>query len=203
MNYVEIERVWRSPHNRPSTVERERDKQRFLADLRRRNRGFAIFITLVFTVLTVVTGRAVLAQLGTVPGPGHVDIFREWGAVLLLGLPWGAAIFFLREHLRHRRRHAAGVHSIGTSVRALLDENRLARLRLKWIAGLHGALLLLLPVVVFQLRAVGKAGDEILIPAFVIWPVIAVGILGGLRFHDRRTLRPRQQELEELLRSYE
>lgn len=203
MNFAEIEHVWRSPHNRPTPAQLDREKQQFVADLRRRHRGFAIFIAVVIGVLTLVSARLVAQVVWAAPGAERIEVFREWGALVMLVLPWGAALFFLREYRRHRRRHAECGQSICASVRALLDENRLNRARLKWVAVLHGAFLLVLPVIVYQLRAVGKAGDEILVPAFVVWPIIAGGILLGLRFHDRRTLLPRKRELETLLSSYE
>jgi peptidoglycan/LPS O-acetylase OafA/YrhL len=86
---------------------------------------------------------------------------------------------------------------------ALLDEIAMARARLKVVASLHGATLVLLPLVVWQLRKTGKAGDEILWPAFVGWPLFAVGILVALWWYDRSRLRPRQRQLEALHREYE
>ena len=203
MNFAEIEHVWRSSHNRPSVEIVERDRLRFLAELERRNRGFVVFITLVIAVLAVITGRVIVNQIGAVTGAGRVDVMHEWGAFVMLGLPWLAVFFFLREHLRIRRRAATEGPSIRAGIRALLDETRFARLRLKWVAGMHGAVLVILPIVVFQLRAVGKAGDEILVPAFVIWPIIAAGILAGLWAHDRRKLRPREEQFRALLKAYE
>jgi hypothetical protein len=204
MNFADIENVWRSPHNRPSPAELEKQKMKLVADLRRRRRGFAIFITLVFAVLAAMTGRLVFHVLWAAPSTSSdIDFSQEWGVLLLFPLPWLAALFFYREYRRHRLRHVNAEQSIGASVRALLDENRLARTRLKWVSVLHGAVLLVLPLVVYQLRAVGKAGDEILLPAFVLWPAIAIGILLALRFHDRRTLLPRKLQLEALLNSYE
>ncbi len=203
MNFAEIEHVWRSSHNRPSAEIIERDRRRFLAELERRNRGFVVFIAIVIGMLAVITGRAIVSQIGAAPGGGRVDFMNEWGAFLMLGLPWFAVFFFLREHRRARRRAATDGPSISAGIRTLLDEARFARLRLKWVAWLHGAVLAILPVVVFQLRAVGKAGDEILLPAFVIWPLIVAGILVGLWYHDRRKLRPWEEQLRALLKAYE
>lgn len=203
MNFADIETLWRSPHNRPTPAQMEKIKMKFDTDLRRRRRGFMIFIALVIGVLSATTAALVVHALRAGPAGTGIDFSEEWGALVLLVLPWGAAILFLIQHRRHRMRYAEGEQTIGASVRALLDENRLGRVRLKWIGGLHGALLLVLPIVAFQLRAVGKAGDEILVPAFVLWPLIAAGILCGLAYYDRATLLPRKRELEVLLKSYE
>jgi hypothetical protein len=79
----------------------------------------------------------------------------------------------------------------------------MSRSRVKSAAILHGVILVLLPLVVWQLRAVGKAGDEILLPAFVLWPLLAAGILFAMYWHYTRKLLPRKRELEGLLKSYE
>jgi hypothetical protein len=56
---------------------------------------------------------------------------------------------------------------------------------------------------VYQLRAVGKAGNEILVPAFVILPAFVVLEVCAFVIYYRRRLRPRKRELETLLTSYE
>lgn len=118
-------------------------------------------------------------------------------------LPLVALGIFWRNHLWHRSSHADPGRSISASLRALLDENRLARSRVKVVSSLYGLMLVLLPLIVFQLRAVGKAGDEILVPAFVLFPALVIGLFIGITRYDRRRLQPRQRELEALLRSYE
>ena len=87
-------------------------------------------------------------------------------------------------------------------MRALLDENRLSRTRLKLIAALNGVMLLVMPFIVVQLRAAGKAGDEILMPAFVLFPALMVFVFVVLLLRYRRTLLPQKRELETLLESY-
>jgi hypothetical protein len=88
-------------------------------------------------------------------------------------------------------------------VRALLDENRLERARFKTVSWLQATTLVVPLLIVVQLRAVGKAGDEILIPAFVFLPAIIIAIFAGSSFRYRRRLLPRKRELEALLASYE
>lgn len=203
MNFADIENMWRSPLNRPALEQIEKDKMQFATELRRRHRGFVIFLTWIFTVLTLLTGRLVLHALENRSTAEGFVFFREWGAIVLLALPWTAALYFAWQYRRHRSEHASGELSIQETLQALRDETRLARVRLKIVAGLHGVLLVVLPIVVVQLRAVGKAGDEILLPAFVIWPLIAFGIVLALWLYDRRKLQPRARHLETLLHSYE
>lgn len=105
--------------------------------------------------------------------------------------------------VRSERENPASVRSVGEAVRTLLDENTAARAGLKVVAGLIGATLVLLPLVVWRLRATGKAGDEILGPAFIGWPLVAGAILAALWWHDRSQLRPRQRRLEALGHEYE
>lgn len=203
MNFADIENAWRSPHNRPSPAEKEQHYMKLITDLRRRRRGFALHLGLVLTFLTVVTVPILRHVIAPDPALNRIDFAREWGAFVLLALPWIAAIVFVRQLWRHHVGHADYDRSIRASVRALLDENRLSRTRVKVVALLHGLVLIVLPVVVYQLRMAGKAGSEILVPAFVLWPLMAAGIGGGLLYHYRRKLLPRKRELEALLSAYE
>lgn len=66
-----------------------------------------------------------------------------------------------------------------------------------------GAMALMMPLAVYQLRAVGKAGDEVLFPAFVLVPAFVVIEFLALRYYRRRKLYPRQLQLERILREYE
>ena len=57
-------------------------------------------------------------------------------------------------------------------------------------------------IIVHQLRAVGKAGDEILVPAFVIWPAYVALMAAWFGWYYFRRLLPRKRELEELMQAY-
>jgi hypothetical protein len=203
MNFADIEHAWRSPHNRPTPAELEQQKMKFTADLRRRHRGFYFFILPVFAALIFFTGKIVFHVLWPDPAHDRVDFSREWGVLPVAALPWAAALLFAWQYRRHRAQHENYERSIAASARALLDENRLSRTRLKIVGLMHALFLAVIPIVVYQLRAVEKAGDEILLPAFVLWPLIAIGIGATLIYHYRRKLQPEQRELEALLKSYE
>ncbi|MGH8018892.1 MAG: hypothetical protein ACREIA_11460 [Opitutaceae bacterium] len=176
---------------------------KFVSELRRRRRGFVVFIIWVIAVLSIITGRLAFHLLRPDPASDTIDPAREWGAFLFLGLPWIVAIVLAWRHLRHRSRHARFERSIADCLRALLDENRVAQFAHRAVVLLHLAMLLVVPVVVYQLRAAGKAGGEILVPAFVIWPIIVLGIVAAMHWRYRRKLLPRQLELESLLRDCE
>ena len=203
MNFADIKKTWQSPQNRPAAAELESMKKTFLADHDRRRRSQKRFLFSVGAMLTVITLRLVAFVIWPSSSQRGFDPALEWGALLFLLLPWGALVLMARQLSRHDREHGNPRVTIAESVRALLDENRVTRARLKIVAWLHGAILVVLPLVVYQLRAVGKAGDEIMVPAFVCWPLLSAGILAGLWWYDRKKLRTRQDELSTLLRSYE
>jgi hypothetical protein len=201
MNFAEIQNAWRSPHNQPSPAQLETMKQRFIADHDRRRRGLKLFVTIVAGWLTVVTVRLLMFVFN--PAPAEFAWSEEWGTPVMLVLPWVALGFLVQQLRTHDRDHGASAPTLAAGVQALLAENQMSRTRLKVVALLHAAMLAAVPLVVYQLRAVGKAGDEILVPAFVLWPLVSLVILLAMRWHYRTKLVPRQRELEAVLRSYE
>ena len=203
MNFDDMQALWRSPQNRPTPAELEKERARFVSELRRRRRGFCVFIIWVLGILTIITGRLAVHLLWPAPGSQTMDPAQEWGAFVFLGLPWVVAIVFAWRLRRHRAQHAHFERSVVDCLRALLDENKVARTVHKTVVLLHVATLLLVPLVVYQLRAAGKVGDEILVPAFVAWPILALSIVAVMHWRYRRKLLPRQRELEALLRACE
>lgn len=202
MNFAEIENAWRSPRNRPSPAELEKLKMEFITDLRRRRRDAFGLLCLVLLPMVFLTGKLALHILWPDPALDAVDLSREWGVIPFFALPWIGWLVMVRLYRKHQARHPNYEASISASVAALLDENRTERTRYKVIAALLVVSVALLPVIVYQLRAVGKTGDEILIPAFVIYPAYVAAMVIWIVVHDRRKLLPRKNELETLLGSY-
>jgi hypothetical protein len=203
MSYDELENAWRSPRNQPDTAALAAMHGRFLDELESRRRGVKLLLFAIVAALSLLTLRFGVYVFRPMADQPPFEWSREWGALLFLLVPWAGAVFFARRLMRHEREHGYPERNVRESVRALLDENAMSRARLKAVAALHVTLLVLLPLVVWQLRAIGKAGDEIVLPAFVGWPLIAAAILGAMWWHDRAKLRPRRAQLEELLRGYE
>ena len=199
----DLDHLWRSPHNQPSAAQLEQNKMKFLTDLRRRYRGTVIFMIWILMVMTFLTGKVVVQLVWPDPALDRIDPAREWGFLLLLALPWACLILFFRRYRQHRARHTDFSQSISASLRALLDENRIARDRQKWVAWLWAFMMGLMPLVVHQLRAAGKAGDEILVPAFVLLPLLMLAVFGWMLWRDRHILGPRQRHLESLLAGYD
>lgn len=203
MNFADIQNTWRSPHNRPTEAELEERKMKLTDEIRRRHRGSLLLLALVFAALAFFTGRIAWHLLWPDPALDPIDLAKEWGVLPFFALPWIAWVILLQLHRRHRARHSDYGRSIRTSVLALLDENRMERIRYRVVGALLVASVFVLPLIVSQLREVGKAGDEILIPAFVIYPAYVVGVLVWAAVFRRRQLLRRKQELEALLASYE
>jgi hypothetical protein len=202
MNFADLETVWRSPHNRPTAAQLEKQKMEFLTDLRRRRRGnvrFLMVTGLLLAVFTFLTVRHLIA-----PQPGHtpVELSREWAIIPLYLLPWAAWVYIVRLHFRHCAEYRHCGDSIHASVAALLDENRRERSRYKFVGGLLIASLPVLALIVHQLRNVGKAGDEIIVPGFVVAPALLLGIVLWMLVYYRTRLLPRKRELESLLTAY-
>lgn len=202
MNFADIQKTWRSPHNRPPAAEMEKQKMKFITDLRARRRANLGLLVITLLPLLFLTGKVVFHVLWPDPALDKVDLTREWGIIPFFALPWIGWLFMVRQYRQHRQRHPNCENSIAASVAALLDENQVERRRYQVIAGLLIASVAILPVIIHQLRAVGKAGDEILIPAYVVWPAYVLLTLAWAAYHYRSKLLPRKKELEALLAEY-
>jgi hypothetical protein len=203
MNFDEIQQTWRSPLNQPSAAQLEKQKMVFVSDLKRRHRGNLLLLALVFALLAFFTGKLLLQVFWPDPQLDKIDLSREWAVLPFFALPWIAWIALVVLYRRHRRQHPDYAKSIHASVAGLLDENRMERVRYKIVGVLLAASVLVLPLVAHQLRAVGKSGDEILIPAYVIYPGYVLLTLVWSAFHYRRKLLARKRELEALLATYD
>ena len=202
MNFDDIGKTWRSPHNQPSAAQLEKDKMKFLDDLRKRHRGEIVFMIWILAVLSILTGAFVLHLFRPDPAKPPTELSREWGTIILLALPWATLAVFYKKFREHRVRHGHPERSIRASVEALLDESRTQSVRYKWAGRLNVAVALLLPLVAYQLRIAGKAGDEIVAPACVVAPMVLLAICAAMLRYRRRVLLPRQQELQALLITY-
>ncbi len=202
MNFADIEKTWQSAGNRPSAAQLEKQKMDLINELHRRRRASRGLLVLTAIPLVLITGRLLLHFVWPDPALDRLDLAREWMVVPFFLLPWAGWLLLWRQHRQHAAGHRDYARSIQASTAALLDENRREGQRsLVAVAGL----LLSLPmlgVVVWQLRAVGKMGDEVLIPAFVIYPAYVVLMVGWIAWEYRRKTAPRRKELEALLSDY-
>jgi hypothetical protein len=158
MNFGEIENLWRSPHNRPTAAQLEHQRLKFLNELRRRHRQSRGLLIITVLPLAFFTWKLVAHALFPTPGLDEFDLAREWMVVPFFALPWIAWLVLLRHFLHGsgQRRNSSG--SIRDSVAALLADNQRQRTFHRIIAGVLLASALLLPLIVHQLRSVGKMG---------------------------------------------
>jgi len=202
MNFADIEKTWQSAGNRPSAAQLEKQKMDLINELHRRRRAGRGLLWFTGIPLVLVTGRLLVYIFWPDPALDRLDLTREWVIVPFFFLPWAGWFLIWRQHRRHEAVHGEYARSIQASMAALLDESRREGLRsLVAAAGLLVSLPLL-GGVVWQLRAVGKMGDEVLIPAFVIYPAFVVLMVGWIGWQYVCRSRPRQKELEGLLSDY-
>ncbi len=202
MNFADIEKTWRSAHNRPSAADLEKHHMNLIDELRRSRRASRGLLWLTAVPLVLLTGRLLLHALWPSRGLDRFDLAREWAVVPFFLLPWVGWFLLWRSQRKHEAAHADYAQSIQASITALLDQKRREGWRSQVIAAL---LLLSLPLVggvVWQLRLAGKAGDEILIPAMVIYPTYVVLTVAWIAFDHLRKNLPRRKELEALLAEY-
>jgi hypothetical protein len=202
MNFADIEKTWQSAANRPAADQLEKQKMKIIDELRRSRRAQRGLLWVSAIPLVLITARLVLHALWPDPALDRLDLAREWVIVPFFLLPWIGWFLIWRSQRQHEARHGGYAQSIQASVTALLDQNRREGLRSRVVAALLLISLPLIGGVVWQLRAVGKVGDEILIPAFVIYPAYVTLMVGWISWEHARKTLPRRKELEGLLADY-
>ncbi len=202
MNFADIESVWQSPDNQPGPDQLAQAHARLIRDLRRRRRVHLLFLGVVLFVLTLFTVRVVLFAAGSTTGSTPFDFAHEWAVAPLLVLPWAGWLVIVMLHRRQAGRHPDFSASVQASVAASLDANRNQRQRYRVVGGLLLASVPVLALAVLQLQRLGKAGPELNLPAFVLWPAY-VGLMAlAFAVHDHRVLRVRQLQLQALWDDY-
>jgi hypothetical protein len=134
---------------------------------------------------------------------GAFDFGSEWASIIFLLLPIGVAVAFLRGFIQHRRKHPRYDLSIAAALRALLDENRLSRLRLRLSMGVLTVAMALTPLMTHQLQLVGKQRPHEAASMLAIFAVAYVLAMILMIWKYRRRLLPENARLQELFRSYE
>ena len=93
--------------------------------------------------------------------------------------------------------------SIKDALRALLDQNRLSRARLRVSMAVLTFAMALVPVVTHQLQVVGKQRPHEAASMLVVFGVGYVIFMGAQVWIYRRKLLPENRRLQELFRGYE
>ncbi len=193
MSTDDLNHAWKSPANRPSPEASARERAAFVQRLQHEHRSFRFWVIRAFSLLAVITvGLAVFVADGRA-----FDVRREWAVLLLLALPWVAAILFVLRQLRHSRTHPDYAQSVAHSVRALLDANRAAQLRSRILLGLFAFMIPVLAGCIWQLQQVGKARPHEAASLALFMAVVMVLSSLGVYWRSRR-LRPEEKHLSEL-----
>lgn len=201
MNPPDLATLWNSPANRPhpaawdAMLSKIRDRQR-----RRRRLFLGVLITAsIQTILLIVS--LTIRGFG---GSGGIDglvgsLSREWAAVFLLGLQTAAVVRFWILHGKGDRLAPGAGENLRAGLEILWRENRRTCARQKTIAALLAVMAASMPLVVNQLQAAGKAGEEIRLPFLLGVPVLAVAVILGMAWHFLKILGPEGRALNEQL----
>ena len=199
MTFDDLIPVWRSSRNSPDPAQMEQYKAGIASHLGKEYREFLWHVGLV-TALTIFLAGGFVQYLRS---GGAFDLQREWGAIVFLLLPIGVAALFVRGFIRHRKEHPRYDLSILDGLRALLDENRLARARLRVSMIVLTVAMALLPVVTYQLQLVGKQRPHEAASMLAVFGLAYVVAMAWQVWKYRWKLLPENARLQELFRSYE
>jgi len=199
MTFDDLVPVWRSARNQPDPAQLERDKAGIVSHLGKEYREFLWHVGLVVALTIFLAGGFVQY----VRSGGAFDWQREWASIVFLLLPIGVAALFVRGFIRHRQQHPRYDLSILDGLRALIDENRLARARLRVSMTVLTLAMALVPVVTFQLHLVGKQRPHEAASMLAVFGVAYVVAMAWQVWKYRRRLLPENARLQKLIRSYE
>jgi len=198
MTFDELVPVWRSSRNQPDPAQLEQYKASIVSHLGKEYREFLWHVGLAAAVTIFLAGGFVQY----VRSGGAFDLQREWAAIVFLLLPIGVAALFVRGFIRHRQQHPRYDLSILDGLRALIDENRLARARLRVSMMVLTVAMALMPVVTYQLQLVGKQRPHEAVSMLAVFGVAYVISMTWQIWKYRRRLLPENRRLQELLASY-
>ena len=199
MTFDDLVPAWNSSRNAPDPAQLERYKAGIAAHLGKEYRGFMVHIGMV-TALTVFLAGGFVQY---VRSGGAFDFAKEWASLVFLLLPVGVAAWFVRGFVRHRQRHPRYDLSIKEGLRALVDENRLSRARLRLSMAVLTVAMALVPVVTYQLQLVGKQRPHEAASMLIVFGAAYVASMAGQLWKYRRRLLPENSRLQGLLASYE
>ena len=156
MNLDEMQQLWNASGNTPTDEQRNEMIDHFSKTLRRQRRREMAWLIWIFFVLTMLTAGVAWIVFGT----NKMNVPTEWGAILLLMIPWGVALLFLRRFLRGSPPVIGGNITLAQSIAARLAANKAQRLKLKTLGVMY---LITIPVLAFsiwQLHSVGKVSSR-------------------------------------------
>ncbi len=195
MNHDSLHALWRSAANQPDAAAERRTAGQLAARWRRQRRWQALWLAWTFLALA---GAAALAFVQW--RRGAVSFGLQTMLIPVLGVPWLAAVHFLRVFLQQGRATPQAGQPFAEVVRAAAQTNTSERQRLRVIGALLVAMLPVTALAVWQLHAAGKAS---LAQAWSMAAVFALGLALGLTavvWRYRARLQPEQRLIEARLR---
>jgi hypothetical protein len=199
MTFDDLVPAWNSASNAPDPAQLDRYKTSIVKRLNKDHRDFVWHVGMA-SVATIFLAGGFTQYLRS---GGAFDLRNEWASLVFLLLPLGVAAFFLRGFLAHRRQHPRFDLSIAAALRAMLDENRLARLRLRVSMSVLTVAMALVPVVTHQLQLVGKQRPHEAASMLAVFGVAYVVAMGWQIWRYRWQLLPENARLRELLGGHE
>jgi predicted membrane channel-forming protein YqfA (hemolysin III family) len=199
MTFDDLVPAWQSPGNAPDIARLERLKRELVDRLAKEHRNFRVHVGMAAAFTIFLAG----AFFQYVRDGGAFDLAREWGSLVFLLLPVGVAAFFLRGFIAHRQAHPHYDLSIAAALRAMLDENRLARARLRVSMAVATIAMALTPLITHQLALVGKQRPHEAASMLAAFGVMYAIAMAWQVWKYRAKLLPERERLERLCKSYE
>jgi hypothetical protein len=199
MTFDDLAPAWNSATNAPDPAQLDRYKASIVKRLNKDHRDFLWHVGMA-SGLTIFLAGGFVQYLRS---GGAFDFRNEWASLVFLLLPFGVAAVFLRGFIQHRRQHPRYDLSIAAALRAMLDENRLARLRLRVSMGVLTLAMALVPVVTHQLQLVGKQRPHEAASMLVVFGAAYLVAMGWQIWRYRWKLLPENSRLTDLFASYE
>ncbi|MBI1407422.1 MAG: hypothetical protein GC145_15020 [Caulobacter sp.] len=200
MDFETLQQLWDGAGNRPDPETTRQLTETMMHDLKTRRRRLALFVAALALGLTAWTG---IAAYGLAMQPGGLDLSREGGAVLLLALSWIALAVVELWRRRHGAAHADPYATAPATLRALMDENAMARRRVKFMAVMVGLGLVAVSATLVQAEAAGRMTWDNVASAGLVMGLVLALVWGAILLNYFRRLRPEAGRLRERLNDYD
>jgi hypothetical protein len=199
MTFDDLVPAWNSASNAPDPAQLDRYKTSVVRRLDKDHRDFLWHVGMA-GALTIFLAGGFVQYLRS---GGAFELQNEWASIVFLLLPIGVAAVFLRGYIQHRRQHPRYDLSIAAALRAMLDENRLSRLRLRVSMSVLTLAMALTPVVTHQLQLVGKQRPHEAASMLAVFGLAYLVAMAWQIWKYRWKLVPENTRLQDLFRSYE
>ena len=199
MDFERLERAWRSPANTPAEAAAAYLVEETMQTLKQRRRSFHTITAIAGIALLAWTGRIAWDWFGN---PFPFDLAAEWGAVAMLVLPWIALVIVRAQFAKHLNAYPDPDASMPDALRALIDENRMARRRVVIMAVMMVLGVAALAVALGQLVEVGKMTPQNVRDGAMLFGAVFAVVWGWIGVNYFTRLKPEGERLDRLLAEY-